>query len=232
MVTLRGHDARPYALETAAAVLATYLLLRAAEEPSTRRFGEYGLSLVVLGYLHLFGLLLLAAHALALIPAARLTGAWRGGEAAGAGSGRPGPADRSLMLRWLVTCAAAGAAMTPLIWLGWQQRQAIAWMTPPNGHDIWVLVVSLTAGTTVSALVFAVLIVVGAVRADWPRVGWPGASRLPAVAPREAPGPSAGRRAAGRVGGPPGTDAQLDCRAVAAAPARRAADRGRVQARV
>ena len=101
------------------------------------------------------------------------------------------------MLRWLVTCAAAGAAMTPLIWLGWQQRQAIAWMTPPTGHDIWVLVVSLTAGTTASALVFAVLIVVGAVRADWPRAGWPRvgwprggwpvASRLPAVAPRGAP---------------------------------------------
>jgi mannosyltransferase len=180
MVTLRGHDARPYALETAAAVLATYLLLRAAEEPSTRRFGEYGLSLVILGYLHLFGLLLMGAHALALIPAARLARARRGGAAADAGAGGPGLARRSLMLRWLVTCAAAGAAMTPLIWLGWQQRQAISWMRAPTGHDIWVLAVSLAAGTTLSALAFAALIVLGAVRADWPPAGWPGPSRLEA----------------------------------------------------
>jgi mannosyltransferase len=178
MVTLRGHDARPYALETAAAVLATYLLLRAAEEPSTRRFGEYGLSLVILGYLHLFGLLLVGAHAFALIPAARLARARRGGGAADAAA--PGPARRSLMLRWLVTCAAAGAAMTPLTWLGWQQRQAIAWMRPPAGHDLWVLVVSLAAGTTLSVLVFAALIMLGAVRADWPPSGWPAPGRLEA----------------------------------------------------
>ena len=38
LVAVRGHDARPYAPETAAAVLATYLLLRAAERPSWRRF--------------------------------------------------------------------------------------------------------------------------------------------------------------------------------------------------
>ncbi len=67
-------------------MLATYLLLRAAQEPGTRRFGAYGLSLVVLGYLHLFGLLIVPAHALALIPAARLAEARRGTTA---GAGRP-----------------------------------------------------------------------------------------------------------------------------------------------
>jgi mannosyltransferase len=71
LVTLRGHDARPYALETAIAVLATYLLLRAAERPTTARFAAYALSLVLLGYMHLFGLLIIPAHAFALIPVAR-----------------------------------------------------------------------------------------------------------------------------------------------------------------
>src|SRR5215470_9731152 len=50
LVTYQGHDARPYALETAVAVLATYLLLRAAESPTAARFTAYALSLVLLGY--------------------------------------------------------------------------------------------------------------------------------------------------------------------------------------
>jgi Dolichyl-phosphate-mannose-protein mannosyltransferase len=87
LVTYQGHDARPYALETAIAVLATYLLLRAAENPAAARFAAYALSLVLLGSMHLFGLLIIPAHAFALIPAARLSRARRGGETAGTGSG-------------------------------------------------------------------------------------------------------------------------------------------------
>jgi mannosyltransferase len=85
LVTYQGHDARPYALETAIAVLATYLLLRAAENPTAARFAAYALSLVLLGYMHLFGLLIIPAHAFALIPAARRPRAGRGAGATGSG---------------------------------------------------------------------------------------------------------------------------------------------------
>src|SRR6202020_1012249 len=100
LVSVQGHNARPYAVETAAAVLASYLLIRAAQDPRPACFGGYGGSLVLLGSLHLFGLLLIAAHALALIPAARARssepGAGRpGGQPVSAGTpgsaGMPGP---------------------------------------------------------------------------------------------------------------------------------------------
>jgi len=89
LVTLQAHDARPYALETAIAVLATYLLLRAAENPTAARFAAYALSLVLLGYMHLFGLLIIPAHAVALIPVAKRATAGHGARAAGTGSAMP-----------------------------------------------------------------------------------------------------------------------------------------------
>jgi mannosyltransferase len=182
LVTLQGHDARPYALETPVAVLATYLLLRAAENPTAARCAAYALSLVLLGYMHLFGLLIIPAHAFALIPAARRSRARRGGEAADTGSGAAGTGGAphvdaaALWARWLAADAAAGVLLAPLFWLAWRERWAIVWLPPPAGHDLSSLVAFLAAGTLASVPVFAVLIAVGTVRADWPdrtlRPGW------------------------------------------------------------
>src|SRR5215469_16459309 len=145
LVTYQGHDARPYALETAVAVLATYLLLRAAENPAAARFAAYAISLVLLGYMHLFGLLIIPAHAFALIPVARRPRAQRGGEAVGtsgagtAGTSGAGTAGASragapgadgapevdaagLWARWLTADAAAGVLLAPLFWLAWRER--------------------------------------------------------------------------------------------------------------
>lgn len=201
LVSLQGHDARPYALETALAVLATYLLLRAAEKPAASWFAAYGLSLVLLGYAHLFGLLIIPAHALALIPAARLARVRRGaGDADGAGHADPGRAGdvdvAGLMMRWLASCSFAGVLMAPLLWLSWQQRWAIAWLPAPTGHDLSVLVASLAAGTLGSAPVFAAFIALGTVRADWPDRALPrGLWRRPVQAVRTAAAvaPRAGR---------------------------------------
>jgi len=180
LVTLQGHDARPYALETAAAVLATYLLLRAAEKPAASRFAAYGLSMVLLGYMHPFGLLIIPAHALALIPAARLARARRGAGADGAGEADPcraGDVDvAGLMVRWLASGAFAGVLLAPLLWLSWREQWAIDWLPPPTGHDLSALAASFAADTLASAPVFAALIAAGTVRADWPdralRPGW------------------------------------------------------------
>jgi hypothetical protein len=66
MISAQGHDARPYGMVTAAAVLASYLLIRAIDDPRPRWFAAYGVSLVLLAYLELFGLFLIAAHAITL----------------------------------------------------------------------------------------------------------------------------------------------------------------------
>lgn len=189
LVGVQAHDARPYAFETAAAVLSSYLLLRAADKPTRLRFAWYGLSLVVLGYLHLFGLLIILAHAFVLVPAARLaqerrtaatageTGAPRAGpeetaaDAAGPDPDPAGPPELGagrLVRRWLITCVIVGAAMVPMFWLGWQQRWAVSWLPKPNLHTVTVLASSLAAGTAISVAIFAAFIALGIVRADWP----------------------------------------------------------------
>jgi mannosyltransferase len=165
MVSVRGHDARPYALETAAAVLATYLLLRVAEEPHPRRLTGYGLSLVLLGYFHLFGLLIIPAHAFALLPASRLARARRGGVGPDA-TGALLPRNRQLVFSWLATVAIAVGAVAPLAVLGWRQRAQIGWLARPGGQAVGVLITSYAAGSAVSALVIAALIVAGTVRKD------------------------------------------------------------------
>jgi hypothetical protein len=66
MISAQGHDARPYGMVTASAVLASYLLIRAVDSRRRGWFAIYGASLVLLGYLELFGLLLVLAHGVTL----------------------------------------------------------------------------------------------------------------------------------------------------------------------
>jgi mannosyltransferase len=199
LVTLQGHDARPYALETAIAAAATYLLLRAAEHPTVAWFASYALSLVLLGYMHLFGLLIIPAHACALIPVARRPRARRGARPADAGAAADVDAA-ALWTRWLAADAAAGVLLAPLLWLGWRERWAIGWLPTLTGHDLSALAASLAAGTLASVPVFAGVAVVGTFCADWPdrslRPGWwRSAWRRPVRAARAAAAlaPQAGR---------------------------------------
>jgi mannosyltransferase len=147
-VSVQGHDARPYAMITAAAVLASYLLVRAAGDPRPARFAGYGLSLVLLGYLHLFALLLVPAHAIALAA--------------------PGKKPDQLCWRWLVTAGAAGAAITPLAVIGWTQHSQIGWILRPGWHDAGQLAISLAGGTAVAAALLGLLAARGTVRGVGP----------------------------------------------------------------
>jgi mannosyltransferase len=146
-VTGQGHDARPYAAVTAATVLASYLLVRVAEDPRPRWFAAYGLSLVGVGYLQMFGLLLLPAHAVTLIGLLR-------GRAAGA----------PVLRRWLVTATAAVVTVVPIVILGWVQRAQIAWIPEPGWSDVSSLVTMLTASSVAPAIVIGLLCVLGVVR--------------------------------------------------------------------
>jgi mannosyltransferase len=147
-VSVQGHDARPYAMITAAAVLASYLLIRVADDPRPSRLAGYGMSLVLLGYLHLFALLLVPAHAIALAA--------------------PGRKPGRLYLRWLAAAGAAGAAIAPLAALGWTQRGQIGWIQRPGWGDAGQLVISLAGGTVLAAVLIGLLTACGTVRAGGP----------------------------------------------------------------
>jgi mannosyltransferase len=147
-VSAQGQDARPYAMATAAAVLSSYLFVRIIQDPQRRWFVAYGLSVVLLGYLHMFGLLLMVAHVVTLIGLD-----WRHRAAA---RGQFGSART-----WLVTFAAAGVALVPLFLLGWEQRAAIAWITKPGLGSVIGAAKLLTDGSAVSMVVLAELGVLG-----------------------------------------------------------------------
>ncbi|SCG57787.1 glycosyltransferase family 39 protein [Micromonospora inositola] len=84
-----AQEARPYALATLLAVLATLLLVEALRRPSWARWAGYAAAVAGLGLTHLIALTLLAAHAVAV-----LLVRWRDPTAAGldappGGAGRP-----------------------------------------------------------------------------------------------------------------------------------------------
>ncbi|WP_091069078.1 glycosyltransferase family 39 protein [Micromonospora humi] len=62
-----GQEARPYALATLLAVLATLLLVDGLRRPTWRRWAGYAVAVAALGLLHLIALTLLAAHAVAVL---------------------------------------------------------------------------------------------------------------------------------------------------------------------
>jgi mannosyltransferase len=162
-VSQQGHDARPYAMVTAGAVLASYLLIRAVEDPLPHRFAAYGASLAFLGYLHLFALLLVPAHAVMLLGLA-----WR----------ERGAKDQELFAGgevarwWSASVAGAAAVVTPLAVLGWHQRAQIAWITAPGWRSFQILITSLAGGSAVSTVVIGSLAVLGGLRGGGVRIIW------------------------------------------------------------
>jgi mannosyltransferase len=199
IVTQQAHDARPYAMATAAAVLASYLLLRAAADPRPARSTGYGLSLVLLGYLELFGLLIVLAHAITLISygsprhGRRLARTHPHGEPGGLRRRRPAR-------RWLVTVAAVAGAVAPVLVWGWLQRGQIGWIKRPGWSDVAYLVCWLAAGSAASAVAITWLAVLGARRGDSPALAqW----RYPAAAPK----PARARVLGVTLGGRPGSEA-------------------------
>ncbi|MER7127765.1 hypothetical protein [Streptosporangium saharense] len=105
MVSRYGQEARSYALVGAVAVAATLVLL--GERRS--RYVGYGLLVALLGWFHLYALLLLPAHALVVLR--------RRGE----------------ILPWLVSLAGAAALLAPLVYLASGQRdEQLFWLKTPD----------------------------------------------------------------------------------------------------
>jgi mannosyltransferase len=133
-VSRYGQEGRPYAFVLACAVLASYLLVRAVDEPGRRWLPGYGCAVAALGLLNLFGLLLLVAHAVFLLAG-----------------------YRTLLRRWFTVAALACLPALPVVVLAWQQRDQLGWLTAPDTTAPGDLTVWL-AGSTGSVVLVSVLI--------------------------------------------------------------------------
>jgi mannosyltransferase len=164
-----AQDARSYAIVTALAVAASYLLLRVLDSGGQRRWLlAYAAGLVVLGLFNIFSLLLVPAHAVTVALTARRR------------RGEPGWAKRPggrgpLLARWAAAAGAATVLVSPLIVAGWTQRQQISWIRPAGLRG--ALTVRLLIGPeplTITTLLITTCAVAGAaagpgrLRAWWP----------------------------------------------------------------
>jgi mannosyltransferase len=131
-VSFYGQDARSYALVTALATAASYLLVRVLTTAGPRRgwLAGYAACMAAAGILNIFGLLLLAAHAITVALACARRSPGR---------------SRRLALGWLAAAAAAAAAVSPVVALAYGERGQLAWLVKPG----------LTAVTTMRQLIGA-----------------------------------------------------------------------------
>ncbi|WP_051865007.1 glycosyltransferase family 39 protein [Streptosporangium roseum] len=119
MISRYGQEARSYALVSAVAVAATWVLL--GERRS--RYAGYGLLVALLGWFHLYALLLLPAHAVVVLR--------RRGET----------------VPWLASLAGAGVLLAPLAVIASGQREEqLFWLKVPGLPELGQLGVDLAGG--------------------------------------------------------------------------------------
>ncbi|WP_245719220.1 glycosyltransferase family 39 protein [Micromonospora rhizosphaerae] len=139
-----AQEARPYALATLLAVLATLLLVDALRRPAWSRWAGYAVAVAALGLTHLIALTLLAAHALAVLTTLR-TGerrAWR----------------------WLVALLPAVLLAAPLVLLARGQRsRQLDWVDLARLSDLIALPSGVAQSGPVGGLVLG-LAALGAAR--------------------------------------------------------------------
>lgn len=175
-----GQEARPYALATMLAVLATLLLVIALRRPTWARWAGYAAAVAALGLVHLIALTLLAAHALVVLLAW-----WRGPAAAGIPAARttaPGtttpdatapdataPDDRNgardrRVWRWLVAVVPVALLAGPLLVKArTQQSRQLNWVNLARLDDLTALPGGVTQSSVVGGLLVG-LAALGAAR--------------------------------------------------------------------
>lgn len=153
-----GQEARPYALATMLAVLATVLLVTALRRPSWARWAGYAAAVVALGLIHLIALTLLAAHALVVLLAW-----WRGPAEAGVATRDHPSAERDRRVwRWLVAVVPVALLAGPLLVKArTQQSRQLNWVHLARLDDL----TALPGGVTQSSVVGGLLVGVAALGA-------------------------------------------------------------------
>ncbi|MEH0843871.1 glycosyltransferase family 39 protein [Micromonospora sp. CPCC 205711] len=160
-----AQEARPYAIASLLAVLATLLLVRALDRPTWARWAGYAAVVVALGLAHLLALSLLAPHAVVVVVAW-----WRGRAAAGldgsphsaerpardepdpGGPARTGARDGRL-LRWPLALLVAGVLLLPLLSTARGQRsRQLDWIEPARLSDLSALPGAVAESSVVGGL--------------------------------------------------------------------------------
>jgi mannosyltransferase len=154
LTTRYAQEARPYALTTLFAVLATYVLVRAAASRRWQWWIGYVAALTLTGLFDLFAVLLAVAHGLSLFAArARVT--------------EESPAPKAVPVegtsrRWLVSCVIAAVLLAPLAVLSVRQSAQLNWVTRPDPSTVATLIRDF-AGATLLIPVIALLAILGCV---------------------------------------------------------------------
>ncbi len=117
LTTRYAQEARPYALTTLFAVLATYALVRAVASPRWPWWVLYAAALLLAGLFSLFSVLIVAAHAVSL---------WWARSQAG------GEVTPQIMRRWLAACLAAAVLLAPVAYLSAGQSAQLNWVRRPD----------------------------------------------------------------------------------------------------
>jgi len=125
-----AQEARSYAIVTMLAAITTYLLLKAACEGG-RWWLAYGTAAALTGLFNIFGLLLLVAHGVSILIAARGRPGRPGLPGLDGLSGLSGRRAAGVPARWLFAAAAAVVVLIPIVAFAYTQRGALAWMTSP-----------------------------------------------------------------------------------------------------
>ncbi len=188
-----AQDVRSYAMVAAFGATATYLLVRAIGTAGRKRgwLAGYAVCMGAMVALNIFGILLLAAHAVTVALAClrqedgsvRPSLAGLRGAQGGQGGEGAGNAARSLAAGWLAAAIVAVALASPVLLLAIAQRQTASWIKAPGPHTLVTLTQLVGPLPMVAAVVLAVAlglaVSVGSGRARllaaWPR-------RLSAVA--------------------------------------------------
>lgn len=135
-----AQEARPFALSTALAVAATLALVAAIRHrgPTRGRWAVYAVAVVLLGVVEVLALLLLVAHAVAVL------------------------ATRRAQLRaWLVAAAVALVVLSPLLALTVSQRGQVSWLTAPAPAQL-ARFGGLAVGSTTGVVVLVLATALGA----------------------------------------------------------------------
>ena len=142
LTTRYAQEARPYALTTLFAVLATYLLVRAAASQRWQWWIGYVVALTLTGLFDLFAVLLAVAHGLSLLAARP----------------RSGPTLR----RWLVSGVITAVLLAPLAVLSVRQSAQLNWVTRPDPSTVATLMRDFS-GATLLIPIIALLGILGCV---------------------------------------------------------------------
>ncbi|SCE90621.1 Dolichyl-phosphate-mannose-protein mannosyltransferase [Micromonospora purpureochromogenes] len=142
-----AQEARPYALASLFAVLATLLLVAALRRPTWTRWAGYAAAVAALGLTHLLALTLLAAHAAVVL------------------NGAVHDRDGRLPVRWVLAVLPALALLTPLLLTARGQRsRQLDWVEPARLADLAALPGGVAQSSVVGGLLVG-LAALGAVRA-------------------------------------------------------------------